>query len=54
MEDEISIAEMMNFLMNKDKHDYDCTCNKCEKDLEDRELSITIDLDLKEILNNEE
>ena len=39
--------------MNKPKHDIFCICKECEEYLESIELSVTIGLDIKEILNNE-
>ncbi len=51
MSDEISIKEMEEFLMDKNRHNILCTCSKCEKEFEEFANSKIMELDLKDILN---
>jgi len=53
--DKITIKEMLEHLNKIEKgliHDPLCNCSVCEKEMEQEAKSLTIGLDLKEILKN--
>ena len=47
----ITINEMINHLMDKNRHDILCVCSQCEKEFEEMENSVMMRLDIEEILS---